>query len=662
MAKRTQLFLVLGMTSISLLLVRVSGRRCALALFFLACFSGSAGFSPLLAQIGYVQLQPDGSVQLRQMNADGSGDLQIGLPFTTFDFPVFSRDGTQLAVSALDPALPIERSQNVFSLSTTTGAVNELTFYGDLFDQVNGVIIYNFPFYKAFSPDNTKLAVFAYIQYANANDIGTQTTSPSLEIYSTTTAGAPLQVHVDKGLNGTHHGGEGVDWSPDGSVLAAPLEGSTNFISGGGPGEITSINLIEPSAGAVVAGHFQQVTFPRADAQISGQTPFLWGEHDYQPKFSPNGVGIAYVRSFQNFFLLTSQTPDPDIQTIRIVNLTTGADSQVIQFSPGQYISSLDWSPDGTQLVFDLGQQAPGPLGPQQHALPETNEVYVVNNDGSGLTKLRAAGASTPAWSRTALPAPLPPNLGNISTRLSVGGGDDVLIGGFIIIGTGDKNVVVRAIGPSLGDFGVSGALADPTLELHDQTGAVIATNDNWKDTQEAELATAGLAPSNSKESAIVRRLTSGAYTAIVRGKNGATGVGLVEAYGLDGSGTLANISTRGLVETGDNVMIGGFIVLNTGAGATDVIVRAIGPSLAGVTGALPDPILELHDSNGATVASNDNWKATQKSAIEASGLAPNDDRESAILKTLSAGAYTAIVRGKNNATGIALIEAYNLQ
>ncbi|HEY3662414.1 MAG TPA: hypothetical protein VGL24_04610, partial [Chthoniobacterales bacterium] len=534
----------------------------------------------MAAQIGYVQLGADGNPQLRRMNADGSGDLQFGLPFTTFDFPIFSRDGTQLAVSALDPALPIERSQNVFSLSTTTGAVSELTFYGDLVS--NGVIIYNFPNYKAFSPDNTRLAVFAYIFTADLNNIGTQTITPSLEIYSTSSAFAPLQVHVDKGLNGTHHGGEGVDWSPDGNFLVAPLEGSTNFISGGGPGEITSINLIEPSAGAVVAGHFQQITFPRADSQISGSTPFLWGEHDYAPKFSPNGVGVAYVRSFQNFFLLTSQSPDPDIQSIRIVNLTTGADTQVIQFAPGLYITSLDWSPDGSQLVFDLGPQLPGPLGLQQQTTPAANEVYVVNNDGSGLTKLRGPGAATPAWSRTALPAPLPPNLGNISTRLSVGTDDNVLIGGFIVTGTGDKNVLVRAIGPSLGAAGVTGALADPTLELHDQSGAIIASNDNWKDAQQTEIEGTTIPPTNTKESAILRRLTPGAYTAIVRGKNNGTGVGLVEAYALDGTATLANISTRGFVQTGDNVMIGGFIVLDTGAGATDMIVRAIGPSLNG--------------------------------------------------------------------------------
>jgi len=178
---------------------------------------------PARAEISYVQRQADGTFQLHRMNGDGSGDLQIGLPFTTYGFPVWSRDATQLAVTALDPALPLERSQNVFSLGTTTGAINELTFYGDLFNPVSGETIYNYPLYKAFSPDNSQLAVFAYIFTGSTGNVGTQTTTPSLEIYSTTIAAAPLQVHVDKGLNGTHHGGEGVDWSPDGSVLVAPL-------------------------------------------------------------------------------------------------------------------------------------------------------------------------------------------------------------------------------------------------------------------------------------------------------------------------------------------------------------------------------------------------------------------------------------------------------
>jgi hypothetical protein len=260
---------------------------------------------------------------------------------------------------------------------------------------------------------------------------------------------------------------------------------------------------------------------------------------------------------------------------------------------------------------------------------------------------------------------PIPSQLLNISTRLNVQTGDNVLIGGFIVTGADPKKVIVRAIGPSLGMAGVSGALADPTLELHEPDGTVV-TNDNWKDTQEAEIVATTIPPTNDLESAMVATLAPGAYTAIVSGKNGGTGVGLVETYDLDqaAASQLANISTRGFVETGDNVMIGGFIVGGGGGGNATVIVRAIGPSLgtAGVSGALADPTLELHDSNGAIIASNDNWKDTQEAEIEAAQLAPADDRESAIEATLAPGAYTAIVRGKDNGTGVGLVEAYNLQ
>ena len=200
-----------------------------------------------------------------------------------------------------------------------------------------------------------------------------------------------------------------------------------------------------------------------------------------------------------------------------------------------------------------------------------------MNVDGSGLRQFVGVPSGQPTWAPVNIELP---NLGNISTRLSVGTGDNVLIGGFIITGTGDKNVIVRAIGPSLGTDGVDGALVDPVLELHDQTGATIAINDDWRSTQESEIIATTVPPTNDRESAIVRRLTPGNYTAVVRGKNSGTGVGLVEAYGLDGTAKLANISTRGLVQTGDNVMIGGFIILDTGA-PTKVLVRAIGPSLA---------------------------------------------------------------------------------
>jgi len=260
---------------------------------------------------------------------------------------------------------------------------------------------------------------------------------------------------------------------------------------------------------------------------------------------------------------------------------------------------------------------------------------------------------------------PPAPNLLNISTRLQVLDGDNVLIGGFIITGSDTKKVLLRGLGPSLASAGVTGWLPDPYLELHDQTGT-IATDEDWKDTQESEIEASGIAPADDKEAAIVATLSPGAYTVILRQTDGGTGIGLVEAYDLDqaANSTLANISTRGFVDTGDNVMIGGFISGSSLNGGGTILVRAIGPSLvsSGVPNTLQDPILELHDSNGAVLQTNDNWKDTQAAEIMATGLAPMDERESAILTTLAGNAYTAIVRGMGNTTGVALVEVYNLQ
>ena len=250
----------------------------------------------------------------------------------------------------------------------------------------------------------------------------------------------------------------------------------------------------------------------------------------------------------------------------------------------------------------------------------------------------------------------------NISNRMEVLTGNSVLIGGFIIGGSGNKEVLLRALGPTLQNFGITGFLTDPTLELHDGAGALIMSNDNWKDTQQAAIMATGLAPPNDVESAILHTFTAGNYTAIVRGKNNTTGVALVEAYDVDKAiePTLTNISTRGFVDTGQNVMIGGFI---SGNGIVRVIVRALGPTLTqfGVTNVLADPTLELHDANGALIASNDNWKDTQQAEIQASGFAPPNNAESAIIASRPPGNTTAIVSGKNNTTGNALVEVYFL-
>ncbi|HEX7516988.1 MAG TPA: kelch repeat-containing protein [Chthoniobacterales bacterium] len=258
------------------------------------------------------------------------------------------------------------------------------------------------------------------------------------------------------------------------------------------------------------------------------------------------------------------------------------------------------------------------------------------------------------------------PTLLNISTRLRVLTGDKALIGGFIITGTQPKTVIVRGIGPSLP---VPGALADPVIEVHGPSGELLATNDNWNEAlTRQQISDSGLAPTNDKESALWGIINPGAYTVILSGKNGGTGVGLIEVYDLDRTvdSELANISTRGFVDTGDNVMIGGLIVGGgSGGGTARVIVRALGPSIP-VAGALADPTLELHDGSGTTIATNDNWKtrpdgSSQQAEIEATTIPPTNDLESALVRTLQPGNYTIVVRGTNSTTGVGLVEAYNL-
>lgn len=255
---------------------------------------------------------------------------------------------------------------------------------------------------------------------------------------------------------------------------------------------------------------------------------------------------------------------------------------------------------------------------------------------------------------------PLPPTkqLMNISTRSYIGSGEDQMIGGFIIQGTKSKQVVIRGLGPSLP---ITGALSNPVLDLYDSTGKLIATNDNWT-VNRLNIVATQLAPTSSREATIERTLDPGAYTVIEHDARNQPGLGLVEIYDLNPADSLlANISTRGRVDTGDNVMIGGFII--GGKEITNVLIRALGPSLTGqgVTQPLADPYLTLHDGNGEVIATDDNWRATQQSQISATGIAPKNDKEAAIIAALAPGNYTAIVSGKDGGTGVALVEVYNL-
>jgi hypothetical protein len=256
------------------------------------------------------------------------------------------------------------------------------------------------------------------------------------------------------------------------------------------------------------------------------------------------------------------------------------------------------------------------------------------------------------------------PAILNLSTRLKVETGDNVLIGGFIITGSDSLEVVLRGLGPSLPDDGVPAdeVLSNPKIELHDSSGALIASNDDWSQSPDANRISAlGLAPNDASESALLAQLAPGSYTSILSGANGGTGIGLVEVYATGSApANPVNISTRGLVQTGDNVLIGGFII--GGTQTRHIVIRGIGPSLVaqGIANPLLDPTLELHDGNGALIGSNDDWKENQ-AEVEATGLAPTDDRESALVVDLNPGNYTAIVRGADSLTGVALVEAYDL-
>jgi hypothetical protein len=289
---------------------------------------------------------------------------------------------------------------------------------------------------------------------------------------------------------------------------------------------------------------------------------------------------------------------------------------------------------------------------------------------GTPIPTATATATATPVASATTTPAPTPtasptPNshLANISTRIRVESGDNVLIAGFIVHGTGSKRIIIRGIGPSLATFGVPSPLLDPTLELY-SGGNLIAANDNWTEKSNVgEIITSNLAPSNSDESALLLSVAPGTYSAVLRGKAGSTGIGLVEVYDLDTDGTAraVNISTRGFVLTGENVMIGGLIL--TGNEPSQLVIRAIGPSLGvfGVPTPLADPFLEIHDGNGVTIQTNNNWRDNQEAALQNTGLAPSDDLESAILISVSPGTYTAVVKGADDGIGNGLVEVYQL-
>ena len=329
--------------------------------------------------------------------------------------------------------------------------------------------------------------------------------------------------------------------------------------------------------------------------------------------------------------------------------------------------SNSDGSPNGRVAWTD-------PMTEEQAANYTLEHIFGPVDFWDATTQAETSGTAYESqgepWNPVAQLAFLPTERGapsqalNISTRLGVETGDNVLIAGFIITGVAPKRLLLRAMGPSLIAADVGDPLADPVLELLDSTGTRIGFNNSWRYAQEADIIATGIPPADDHEAAILATLSPGAYTAIVRGRHGTTGVALVEAYDLSGtnSSQLGNISTRGFIAPDNGVMIAGFILAG-GTGGSKVIVRAIGPSLtaAGIAHPLDDPTLELHDGNGIAIAFNDNWRDTQQADIEATGIPPTDDREAAIVANLPPGPYTAVLAGRDGGTGIGVVEVFCL-
>lgn len=523
----------------------------------------------------------------------------------------------------------------------------------------------------AWSPDGTKIAFTSHRNKDNP------------DIYVMNADGSnPIRL-TNSGGRDRH-----AAWSPDGTKIAfdsdrAELAADIYVMNADGSNQIrltdtpsgSNTNPAWSPNGAKIAFQSERDSTGGPEIYVmdaNGANPVRlttnW-DFDVSPHWSPDGTKIVFVSDRDGadaIYLMNSNGSNPHALTMH----KFGADADPA------------WSPDGQKIVFSEAQN--GNL-----------EIYVMNADGSNQTALTndparddrpswgigapATPSPTPTATPTATttptptpsptPLPSPAQLGNISTRLGVQTGNNILIAGFIVTGTEPKTVAVRGIGPSLGAFGIPGLLANPTLELRAANGTLIMQNDNWADdlTQAAALAALGLAPHDGLEPAVVTTLSNGAsYTAIMAGKDDGTGLGLVEVYDANTgvASQLANISTRGFVQSGNDVMIGGLIL--SGASATHVVLRGIGPSLTlfGVPDALPDPTLELRDSNGTLLIANDNWEQdpTSAAALTANGLAPHDSHEAGIYISLPPGLYTAILAGKNGGTGVGLVEIYNLQ
>jgi hypothetical protein len=444
-------------------------------------------------------------------------------------------------------------------------------------------------------------------------------------------------------------------------VLHAPAITSANAktFTVGSPGTFTVTTTGTPTSQVTLIGPqpswLSYVDNTNGTATLSG-TPD--SESDASYSFTITAANGVLPNATQAFVLTVKQAPtftSPSSATFSV-----GVPGSFVVETRGNPVASLSKTgtlPSGVSFL-DNGDGTANVAGTPAAGSAGSYPITVTAANG-------VMPNATQIFTLAITATPTSTQLLNISTRLLTQTGENVAIGGFIIAGSDLKTVLIRGLGPSLAAF-VPNPLQDPTLELH-QGSSVIASNDDWQDTPNIGQIPTGFEPADPRDSVIVATLSPGPYTVVQAAKDAAGGIGLLEVYDIDSTGDamLANISTRGLVQTGDEAMIGGFILQGGTEGST-VVVRAIGPSLTsfGIGDALADPTLELHDADGTLIGTNDNWRddAAQADELTAIGFAPGDDLESAMVATLPPAAYTAIVAGKGGGTGVALVEIYNLQ
>ena len=478
-----------------------------------------------------------------------------------------------------------------------------------------------------------------------------------LDPEQTTIQGNYIGVAAD-GVSPLGNRGNGIRLAGSANVIGGTAAGATNVIAWNGVVEPRDSDEVLESRGILVVRSGERGNTISGNSIHSNLRLGIdlagGGETAY---VTPNDLGDvdAGANQLQNFPVLTSI------------------------FRAGEnvrLIGSLNSKPNGSYRIEFFANEAvhPGGFGEGQYYLGFASVTTDASGNASFDVTLPTATAAhsfsataTDAQGNTSEFSAGQAQMRNISTRVRVQTGEDVLIAGFIVTGSADKKIIVRAIGPSLqaGAQPLPAPLDDPVLELLDAAGNVLGFNNDWPEEDvTSEVTMTGLRPEHERESAIVRTLAPGAYTAIVRGNGDTTGIGLVEVYDLDqrAGSRLANISSRGFVSAGDNVLIGGFIVGPELAEKTSLIIRALGPSLTavGVSRALPDPVAELRDASGSLVAINDDWRENE-AAVEASGLQPADEREPVLAASLAPGNYTVIVSGKADAEGVALVELYNV-